>query len=125
MRDNRVANASLPQAERYDALVIPLLNAFPLGFLAHSRNQVVKGAEPLFTSALSVLTGSQMPWPVYLTLLPIIGGVGMASAGELSFSAVAFAAAMTSNACAASRSVLGKMFMAREEEVRRRVPVRS
>lgn len=58
-----------------------------------------------------------MPWPVYLTLLPVIGGVAMASAGEISFSILAFSAAMTSNASAASRSVLGKMYMAKEKEV--------
>lgn len=62
-----------------------------------------------------------MPWPVYLTLLPVIGGVGMASVGEISFSFLAFAAAMTSNISAASRSVLGKKYMASEsKKVRRR-----
>ncbi|CAN0350223.1 unnamed protein product, partial [Laminaria digitata] len=76
----------------------------------------VQGAEPLFTSGLSFLAGSAMPWPVYLTLVPVIGGVAMASAGEISFSVLAFAAAMTSNASAASRSVLGKMYMAKEEQ---------
>lgn len=78
----------------------------------------MKGAEPLFTSGLSFLAGSAMPWQVYTTLLPVIGGVAMASAGEISFSALAFGAAMTSNASAASRSVLGKLFMAKEKEVR-------
>ncbi|CAM9647432.1 unnamed protein product [Ectocarpus sp. 4 AP-2014] len=78
--------------------------------------QIVKGAEPLFTSGLSFLAGSAMPWQVYTTLLPVVGGVAMASAGEVSFSALAFGAAMTSNASAASRSVLGKIFMAKEKE---------
>lgn len=77
----------------------------------------MKAAEPLFTATLSFLTGSAMPWPVYLTLLPVIGGVAMASFGEISFSLLAFAAAMTSNASAASRSVLGKKFMARKDKV--------
>ncbi|CAM9466781.1 unnamed protein product, partial [Scytosiphon promiscuus] len=78
--------------------------------------QIVKGAEPLFTSFLSFLAGSAMPWQVYTTLLPVIGGVAMASAGEISFSFLAFGAAMTSNASAASRSVLGKLFMAKEKQ---------
>ena len=47
----------------------------------------------------------------------MVGGVAMASVGEISFSALAFGAAMTSNASAASRSVLGKLFMAKEKEV--------
>lgn len=78
---------------------------------------MVKGAEPLFTAGLSAATGSAMPWPIYLTLLPVIAGVGMASVGELSFSVLSLAAAMTANASAASRSVLGKKFMSREREV--------
>lgn len=41
----------------------------------------------------------------------------MASVGEISFSLVAFGAAMTSNASAASRSVLGKKFLASTNKV--------
>lgn len=81
------------------------------------ERQIIKGAEPLFTATLSFLTGSAMPWPIYLTLLPVMGGVAMASVGEISFSLLAFAAAMMSNASAASRSVLGKKFLAKVDKV--------
>ncbi|CAM9915583.1 unnamed protein product, partial [Discosporangium mesarthrocarpum] len=80
--------------------------------------QVIKGAEPLFTAVLSFLMGGAMAWPVYLTLLPVIAGVGMASVGEISFTWMAFGAAMCSNASAASRSVLGKRLLKVPEKER-------
>jgi solute carrier family 35 protein E1 len=80
------------------------LGAGAVGFV-----QVVKAAEPMFTAALSALVLNQwLPSPVYATLLPVIGGVAIASANELTFSPLALAAAMTSNFCAGLRSVLGK-----------------
>jgi hypothetical protein len=50
---------------------------------------------------------------VYLSLLPIIGGVGIASLEELSFTWLAFASAMCSNVFSASRGLVGKGLMGR------------
>ncbi|CAM9301390.1 unnamed protein product, partial [Hapterophycus canaliculatus] len=84
----------------------------------------LKGAAPVamahtmahLAAVVSIGAGAVGFVQVYTTLLPVIGGVAMASAGEISFSFLAFGAAMTSNASAASRSVLGKLFMAKEKE---------
>ncbi|CAM9653456.1 unnamed protein product, partial [Ectocarpus fasciculatus] len=84
----------------------------------------VKGTTPVamahtlahLAAVVSIGAGAVGFVQVYTTLLPVVGGVAMASAGEISFSALAFGAAMTSNASAASRSVLGKIFMAKEKE---------
>lgn len=54
--------------------------------------------------------------PVLLTLLPIIGGVGLASTSELSFTWVGFLAAMGSNLTFQSRNVLSKKFMNKSEQ---------
>jgi solute carrier family 35 protein E1 len=58
-----------------------------------------------------LLLGEVLPLPVYLTLLPIIGGVAIASMKELSFTTLALASAMLSNVSSAARGVLSKKTM--------------
>jgi len=73
---------------------------------------VVKALEPVFTAAITLLVlGKNMPWQVWLSMLPVCGGVAMASAGELSFSWGCFICAMISNAVYATRGVLSKASM--------------
>jgi solute carrier family 35 protein E1 len=55
--------------------------------------------------------GQVLPLPVYLTLLPIIGGVAIASMKELSFTVLALASAMLSNVSSSARGVLSKKTM--------------
>jgi len=84
-----------------------------LGAGAVSFAHIVKASEPVVTCALNaLLLGQILPLPVYLTLLPIIGGVAIASMKELSFTVLALAAAMLSNVSSAARSVLSKKTMA-------------
>eukprot|EP00913_Durusdinium_trenchii_P025284 g23735.t2 len=53
---------------------------------AVSFGHIVKAREPVVSSFLNfAFLGEVMPWQVYASLLPIIGGVGIASASELSF----------------------------------------
>merc|ERR1712087_1016487 len=59
----------------------------------------------------ALLLGEVLPVPVYLTLLPIIGGVAIASMKELSFTFLALASAMLSNVSSAARGVLSKKTM--------------
>jgi hypothetical protein len=57
-----------------------------LGAGAVSFMQIVKASEPVVSCILSAaLMGQVYTAPVYLTLLPIVGGVGLASLKELSF----------------------------------------
>jgi solute carrier family 35 protein E1 len=83
-----------------------------LGTGAVSFAHIVKASEPVVTCALNaVLLGQVLPLPVYLTLLPIIGGVAIASMKELSFNFLALASAMLSNVSSAARGVLSKKTM--------------
>lgn len=82
---------------------------------AVSFGHIVKASEPVVSSLLNFLfMGEVLPWQVYLSLAPIIGGVGLASASELSFNWVCFGAAMGSNLGSASRAVYSKKVMGGE-----------
>lgn len=83
-----------------------------LGAGAVSFAHIVKASEPVVTCGLNaLLLGQILPTKVYLTLLPIIGGVAIASMKELSFTVLALAAAMLSNVSSAARGVLSKKTM--------------
>jgi solute carrier family 35 protein E1 len=83
-----------------------------LGAGAVSFAHIVKASEPVVTCALNaLLLGQVLPLPVYATLLPIIGGVAIASMKELSFTFLALASAMLSNVSSAARGVLSKKTM--------------
>jgi len=83
-----------------------------LGAGAVSFAHIVKASEPVVTCGLNaLLLGQVLPLPVYLTLLPIIGGVAIASMKELSFTFLALASAMLSNVSSAARGVLSKNTM--------------
>jgi solute carrier family 35, member E1 len=83
-----------------------------LGAGAVSFAHIVKASEPVVTCALNaLLLGQILPLPVYATLIPIIGGVAIASMKELSFTWLALASAMLSNVSSAARGVLSKKTM--------------
>lgn len=87
-----------------------------LGAGAVSFTHIVKAAEPAVSAALSaVFLKSFLPIPVYLSLLPVMGGVAMASLTELSFTWLSFSAAMISNVASAARGIVGKMNMGKPQ----------
>lgn len=87
-----------------------------LGAGAVSFTHIVKAAEPAVSAALSaVLLKSFLPIPVYLTLLPVMGGVALASLSELSFNWLAFGGAMVSNVASAGRGIVGKKSMGKPQ----------
>ena len=55
-----------------------------------------------------LILGEGTPLPVVLSLLPIMAGVALASAGELSFNWTGFISAMLSNLTFGFRAVWGK-----------------
>ncbi|KAJ9541770.1 hypothetical protein OSB04_028276 [Centaurea solstitialis] len=70
-----------------------------------------------FTVLFSALLLSERPtfW-VVSSLVPIVGGVALASLTEASFNWIGFGSAMASNITNQSRNVLSKKFMVRKEE---------
>jgi len=89
-----------------------LLTNLSLGAVAVSFTHTIKAMEPFFSVLLSAIFLKEVASPAVLaTLIPIVGGVAMASASELSFSWVGFLAAMGSNVTFQSRNVLSKLLM--------------
>jgi hypothetical protein len=75
-----------------------------LGAGAVSFAQTVKAAEPVFTCVLSYFVlGTVFKWPVYASLIPIVGGVSLASLKELSFTWKALYASAAASALPRSR----------------------
>ncbi|GJQ12444.1 hypothetical protein GpartN1_g4235.t1 [Galdieria partita] len=83
-----------------------------LGAVAISFTHVVKALEPFVNVlASAVILRSVFPIPVYLSLLPVVGGVIMASVTELSFTWTGFIAAMLSNFAFTGRNIFSKISM--------------
>lgn len=73
---------------------------------------VVKAMEPFFSALASLLfLGQRMDIRVYLSLVPVVGGVIMACAGSKEFSWISFLSGMGSNVFFAMRGVLSKIAM--------------
>merc|ERR1719298_367155 len=72
----------------------------------------IKASEPVVSAGLSAVLLGAIYHPItYLTLVPIVGGVALASLKELSFTWVGFIAAMGSNVASALRGILAKKTM--------------
>ncbi|KAK4402418.1 Triose phosphate/phosphate translocator, non-green plastid, chloroplastic [Sesamum angolense] len=101
------------------ALVHTLGNLFTnmsLGKVAVSFTHTIKAMEPFFSVVLSAMFLGEFPTPwVVSSLLPIVGGVALASMTEASFNWAGFWSAMASNLTNQSRNVLSKKFMVKKE----------
>ena len=74
-----------------------------------SFTHIIKATEPVMSAILSAaLFREFLPVPVYLSLMPIIGGVGLASLKELSFTWLSFSTAMASSVASAAKAILSK-----------------
>ncbi|XVF60262.1 hypothetical protein PTKIN_Ptkin08bG0030900 [Pterospermum kingtungense] len=108
------------------AAIIPLAVAHTLGNLLTnvslgkvnvSFTHTIKAMEPFFTVLFSVLFLGEWPtlW-VVSSLIPVVGGVALASFTEASFNWIGFCSAMASNVTNQSRNVLSKKLMVRKED---------
>mmetsp|Transcript_25135 Transcript_25135/g.36003 ORF Transcript_25135/g.36003 Transcript_25135/m.36003 type:complete len:397 (-) Transcript_25135:186-1376(-) len=83
-----------------------------MGAGAVSFAHIVKASEPVVTCMMNAAFLGQFLSPlVYATLIPIIGGVAIASMKELSFTWLALGSAMLSNVSSAARGVFAKKTM--------------
>lgn len=94
-----------------------LFTNMSLGKVAVSFTHTIKAMEPFFSVVLSALFLGEMPtlW-VISSLVPIVGGVGLASLTEATFNWSGFSSAMASNLANQSRNVFSKKFMVKKEE---------
>ncbi|CAK9138608.1 unnamed protein product [Ilex paraguariensis] len=102
------------------AVVHTLGNLFTnmsLGKVSVSFTHTIKAMEPFFSVVLSAMFLGEFPtlW-VVSSLVPIVGGVALASMTEASFNWAGFWSAMASNLTNQSRNVLSKKFMVKKEE---------
>jgi len=102
------------------ALIHMLGNVFTnmsLGKVAVSFTHTVKAMEPFFSVLLSVLFLGQTPSLLVLgSLVPVVGGVVLASMTEVSFNWIGFWSAMASNLTNQSRNVYSKKILADKED---------
>ncbi|KAK8949646.1 hypothetical protein KSP39_PZI005934 [Platanthera zijinensis] len=101
------------------AIVHTLGNVFTnmsLGKVSVSFTHTIKAMEPFFSVMFSALFLGEMPtiW-IITSLVPIVGGVALASLTEASFNWSGFWSAMASNIANQSRNVLSKKLMAEKE----------
>ena len=89
-----------------------LSSIFSMNLGAVSFAQIVKAAEPAFAALLGVsLYGKSVSRAKWLCLIPVIGGVCLASIKELDFSVMALVSACVANLFAAFRSNENKKLM--------------
>ena len=107
-------------------LLLLITAAHSLGFLTTnlslanlpvSFTHTIKASESLFTALLTRLVMPSLRYSaaLYLTLVPIVAGVAISSWAEASFEWLGFAAALSSNACFAGRSVMSSRLMKEEK----------
>lgn len=89
-----------------------------LSKIAVSSHHIIKSLEPACSVVISRLfMGEDFPLAVYLSLLPVIGGCGLAAASELNFSMIGFLGAMISNVAFVFRNVASKKGMQKGKQV--------
>ncbi|XP_006367280.1 glucose-6-phosphate/phosphate translocator 2, chloroplastic-like [Solanum tuberosum] len=80
--------------------------------VAVSFTHIIKSGEPAFSVLVSSLfLGETFPLPVYLSLVPIIGGCALAAVTELNFNLTGFMGAMISNLAFVFRNIFSKKGM--------------
>ncbi|XP_073006464.1 glucose-6-phosphate/phosphate translocator 2, chloroplastic-like [Typha latifolia] len=80
--------------------------------VAVSFTHIIKSGEPAFSVLVSrFLLGERFPVPVYLSLLPIIGGCALTAVTELNFNMTGFMGAMISNLAFVFRNIFSKKGM--------------
>lgn len=118
----RLVKFEKPDSEFLKAVTLPsFLHAFghcltnvSFAAVAVSFTHTIKTLEPVFSAVGSYLvSGTVYAWPVYMALVPIMGGVALASATELSFTWLGFSTAMASNVAFSARAIFSKKLMAK------------
>ncbi|KAK6932342.1 Sugar phosphate transporter domain [Dillenia turbinata] len=116
----RIAEAPKTDLDFWKSL-LPVAVAHTIGHVAAtvsmskvavSFTHIIKSGEPAFSVLVSrFLLGETFPVPVYLSLVPIIGGCALAAVTELNFNMTGFMGAMISNLAFVFRNIFSKRGM--------------
>ncbi|CAI9090288.1 OLC1v1025035C2 [Oldenlandia corymbosa var. corymbosa] len=116
----RIAEAPKTDLEFWKTL-LPVAIAHTIGHVAAtvsmskvavSFTHIIKSGEPAFSVLVSrFLLGEAFPLPVYLSLVPIIGGCALSAVTELNFNMTGFMGAMISNLAFVFRNIFSKKGM--------------
>ncbi|KAK3581796.1 hypothetical protein CHS0354_026001 [Potamilus streckersoni] len=106
-------NMILVGTMRFSTVVLGLV---ALKYVAVSFTETVKSSAPVFTVFISrLLTGEITGFYTFISLIPIMGGLALCSAFELSFNIKGFAAALTTNLSECLQNVYSKMLISGEK----------
>ncbi|XP_049944589.1 solute carrier family 35 member E2A-like isoform X1 [Schistocerca serialis cubense] len=93
-----------------------ILGLVALNYVAVSFTETIKSSAPLFTVLISrYLLGETTGLYVGLSLIPVMGGLALCSANELSFDTRGFIAAMATNLTECLQNVYSKMLISGEK----------
>jgi len=89
-----------------------LVGLIALNYVAVSFTETVKSSAPAFTVVISqLLLGQVTGMYVKLSLLPVMGGLALCSANELSYNLPGFTAALVTNISECAQNVYSKMLI--------------
>ena len=92
-----------------------LAGLLALNYVAVSFTETVKSSAPAFTVVISRLILGQLTGIyVKLSLIPVMGGLALCSANELSFNVIGFMFALTTNVSECAQNVYSKMLISGE-----------
>jgi len=107
-----VLQMGLVGAMRFATVVLGLVS---LKNVAASFTETVKASAPFFTVVIAYLMlGETSTCMVVLSLVPVAGGLTLASCNELSFNIVGFSAAVATNIIECIQNVFSKRLLAKE-----------
>jgi len=97
---------------RFATVVLGLVS---LKYVAASFTETVKASAPFFTVIIAYfMLGEKTGLPAMASLVPVAGGLALASATELSFNMVGFSAAVATNVIECVQNVFSKRLLAGE-----------
>jgi len=89
-----------------------ILGNISLNFVPISFMQTIKSSVPAFTVLiLSQVMHQQFSFETYISLVPVVGGIGLASYTELSFDMLGFIAALTASVVTALQSIISGILL--------------
>jgi solute carrier family 35 protein E2 len=93
-------------------VVTVLLGLISLKYVAVSFTETVKSSAPFFTVLFArLMLGERTSLMVNLSLIPVVGGLALCSASELSFTLIGFSAAIMTNCIDCVQNVFSKKLL--------------